>query len=134
MINAARTEFEIVKKDLAKLYDWTQWVIKQEQDDCVESRKINKDDTETLRNKVQTWRRKIQDVSVSSVENLLPSPKRQRTSGQGLSHLFDPIDVAMSAPLPPPLATDSTNKNEPRNLPLPAKFNGTSTKLKEFMS
>ena len=76
----------------------------------------------------------MQDVSVSRLEDLLPSPKRQGTGGQDLSHLFGPFGAPTSAPPPPAIATDSTNKKEPRNLPLPAKFNGTSTKLKEFMS
>ena len=69
------------------------------------------------------------------MEDLPPSPKRQRRSSQDLSHLFGPINAPTSAPPPPPpIATDSTNKKEPRNLTIPAKFNGTSTKLKEFMS
>ena len=135
IINAARTEFDIVKTDLGKLQDWTQRAIKQQQDDRVEACEINKDATETLSNKVQTLRRKIQDFSASMVEDLLPSPKRQRTSGQDLSHFFGPIDAPTSAPPPLPLfATDSTDKKEPRNLPLPANFNRTSTKLKEFLS
>ena len=67
------------------------------------------------------------------VEDLPPSPKRKKTVGQDLSHLFSPIDAPTSAPPPPPIAADPTNKKEPRNLPLPTKFNGTSTKLKEFI-
>ena len=120
--------------DLGKLQDWTQKVIKQEQHNCVASCEIYTDATETLSKKVKTLRRKIQDVTASRVEDLPPSPKRQRTGGQDLSHLFGPIEAATSAPPPPPVATDSTNKKEPRNLSLPAKYNGTSTKLKEFRS
>ena len=37
-------------------------------------------------------------------------------------------------PPPPPPPADLTNKKEPRNLTLPAKFDGTAIKLKEFMS
>ena len=118
------------------MQDLTQRAIKQEQlDDRVESCVVNKDATQTLFNKVQTSRRKLQDVSTSRVEDLPPSPKRQRTGGQDLSHLFGPINAPTSAtPCSPPIATDSPNKKELRNLPLPAKFNGTSTKLKEFVS
>jgi len=135
IINDARTKFDAVKTDLGKLHDWTQRAIKQEQDDRIESCEINKDANESLSNKVQTCRRKIQDVSASRVENLPLSPKRQRTSGQDLSHLFGPFDALTSASPPrSPIATDPTNKKEPGNLPLPAKFNRTSTKLKEFIS
>ena len=79
-------------------------------------------------------RRNILDVSASRVEDLPPSLKRERKVGQDLSHLFGPMDAPTSAPPPPPVGADSTNKKEPRNLALPAKFNGTSTKLKEFIS
>ena len=68
------------------------------------------------------------------MEDIPPSPKRQRTVGQDLSHLFGPIDAPTSAPPPPPITTDPTTKKEPRTLHLLAKFNGTSTKLKELIS
>jgi len=73
-------------------------------------------------------------MSVCRVEDLPPSLKRQRTGGHHLSHLIGLIEKPTSAPPPPTVATDPTNKKEPGNLPLPPKFNGTPTKLKEFMS
>jgi len=120
--------------DLGKLQDWTQRTSKQKQNDCVEPCEINEDATKTLYNKVNTSRRLIQDASTSRLEDLPPFRKRQRTLGQDLSHLFGPIDASTSVPPPHPIASHATNKKQPRNLPLPAKYNRTSTTLKEFIS
>jgi hypothetical protein len=133
IIDAATAEFDAVKSDLVKLHSWTNDAIKQEQRDRMDSCEVNKDAVEALSRSVQSLRQKTRDVANTRRERRTTTPEDQMNTGRRITDLIDRAAQRTSAPPPPP-PLPLADKKEPRNLPLPAKFDGNATKLKEFIS
>jgi len=139
---------------LKRLHDWSHKAITQEQDDRSKSCENNKESIETLDRTTMTIKPKLKDlenttskrkrgISADIEEKIrrhrTPSPLRDGL-GRGLGGTIPPPSPP---PEPPPPETRITLgqqaapvplvKKEPRNLPHPPKFDGTSSKLEEFV-
>jgi len=151
VIGAAQAEFDQIKADLCSLNEWSQQAVKQEQEDRSKSYENNKESIEALDRITVTLWRKIKDlespnkrkrgISADIDEEIrrhrTPPPLRQ---GRVIGRLIPPPPPP---PPPPPQEGPVTQftqvapalpvKKEPRNLPHPPKFDGTSSKLEEFV-
>jgi len=154
IIGEAQAEFDPIKADLKSLHDWSQKSIKQEQEDRSNSCENNMESMETLDRTSTTIECKFKDL-----ENTTSKPKRgisadieeeiriHRTPPPLRDKLGRGLDCTIPPPLPPPsplppktlitlgqqVAPVPLVKKEPQNLPHPPKFDGTSSKLEEFV-
>jgi len=151
VIDAVQAEFDQIKADLRSLNEWSQQAVKQEQEDCYKSCENNKESIEALDRTTATLRRKIKDLESPTQQkwgisaDIDEEIRRHRTppplcQGRGIGGIIPP-----PPPPPPPAPQDGPVtqvtqvtpappvKKEPRNLPHPSKFDGTSSKLEEFV-
>ena len=154
IIGGAQAELNQIKSDLQRLHNWSQKTIKQAQDNQSKICENNKKSIETLDRTTTTIKCKLKDHEntirkrkrgiLADIEEEIrrhrtPSPLRVGL-GRGLGGTIPPPP---SPPPPPPLDTRSTLgqqvppvslvKKEHRNIPHYPKFNGTSSKLEEFV-
>jgi len=151
VIGASQAEFDQIKADLRSLNEWSQGTVKQEQEDHSKSCENNKESIEALDRTTATLRQKIKDlesptkrklgISVNIDEEIrrhqTPPPLHQGRSIGGI------IPPPPPPPPPPPQGGPVTQvtqvtpappvKKEPRNLPHLPKFDGTTSKLEEFV-
>ena len=151
VIGAAQAEFDQIKADLRSLNEWSQQAVKQEQEDRSKSCENNKESIEALDQTTATLRRKTKDLESPTKQkrgisvDIDAEIRRHRSQpplrqGRGIGRIIPPPPPP---PPPPPqdgpvtqvtrVAPAPPVKKEPRNIPHPPKFDGTSSKLEEFV-
>lgn len=134
-IDVAKVEFDTIKGDVGRLNEWAQKAIKQEQDDRIKICETNKATVESLVMRMQSLKRKLSNLKNNPIDQPTSS-KRARQSEVEIGELLNLEQGTRQGtvpPLPLPQQVVAEKRKEPRNLPLPPKFDGTSSKLREFL-
>jgi len=122
IVAGAKERFDQVNEDLIKLYDWTKKSIGQEVQDRIASDKAVGEIAIAAVAEIKSLKRKQKEFPAPLGT---ASTKRQRQHQPDIT-----LDLRETTEPPPPLQ----NKKEPRNIPQPDKFDGSSTKLKPFLN
>jgi len=122
IVDGAKESFDQVNEELIKLYDWTKKSIAQEVQDRIASDKAVGEIAIAAVAEIKSLKRKQKE---SPAPLGTASTKRQRQHQPDIT-----LDLRETSEPPPP----PQNKKEPRNIPQPDKFDGSSIKLKPFLN
>jgi len=121
IVEAACKEFKEVNEQLVQLHEWTKKKIEQATQDRINSDTTIKEAGEVALKNIASLKRKLRDPE-KPLDTI--STKRQRPPPDTTRHFHQQSEM------PPPLLT----KKEPRNVPQPDKYDGSSAKLKAFVN
>jgi len=121
IVEAARKEFNEVNDQLVQLHEWTKKKIGQENQDRINSDITIEKAGEVVLKTIVSLKRMLRDPEDPLAT---ASPKRQRPAPGTTRYSQQQSEI----PQPPP------TKKEPRNVPQPDKYNGSSAKLKIFLN
>jgi len=122
IVDSAKERFDQVNQELIKLYDWTKKSIDQAVQDRIASDKA------------------VGEIAIAAVDAIKSLKRKQKKSPAPLGtastkRQWQPqpditLDLSETSKASPPPQT----KKEPRNIPQPDKYDGSSTKLKPFLN
>jgi len=122
MVDGAKERFDQVNQELIKLYDWTKKSIDQEVQDRIASDKA------------------VGEIAIAAVDAVKSLKRKQKKSPAPLGTASTKRQWQLQPDITPDLRETSEpppppqNQNEPRNIPQPDKFDGSSIKLKPFLN